>query len=137
MKTMVLVAHPNLETSRANRAFMLEISKHPNLHVRNLYHEYPNWTFDIEKEQQLLLAYDRIVLQFPFYWYSCPPLLKNGSMMYSRMAGLMDPEAIICWVRNSLLQQQQGVRRTAIEQVETIGSQSVSFKTNPANDYKM
>lgn len=77
MKTMVLVAHPNLETSRANRAFMLEISKYPNLHVRNLYHEYPNWTFDIEKEQQLLLDYDRIVLQFPFYWYSCPPLLKK------------------------------------------------------------
>ncbi|MBA2937526.1 NAD(P)H-dependent oxidoreductase [Paenibacillus sp. CGMCC 1.16610] len=77
MKTMVIVAHPNLETSRANRALMLELRKHPNLHVRNLYQEYSNWIFDIEKEQQLLLAYDRIVLQFPFYWYSCPPLLKK------------------------------------------------------------
>lgn len=28
-------------------------------------------------EQQLLEQHDRIVLQFPFYWYSTPSLLKK------------------------------------------------------------
>ncbi|MGN8772248.1 NAD(P)H-dependent oxidoreductase [Paenibacillus barengoltzii] len=32
---------------------------------------------EVEKEQRILLQYDRIVFQFPFYWYSCPPLLKK------------------------------------------------------------
>ncbi|MCR8642919.1 NAD(P)H-dependent oxidoreductase [Paenibacillus sp. N1-5-1-14] len=77
MKTMVIVAHPNLDTSRANRALMLEINHNPNIEVRDLYQIYPDWNIDVKKEQQLLLSYDRIVFQFPFYWYSCPPLLKK------------------------------------------------------------
>lgn len=39
--------------------------------------EYSHWRIDVEKEQMMLLEYDRIVFQFPFYWYSCPPLLKK------------------------------------------------------------
>ncbi|MFD0694586.1 NAD(P)H-dependent oxidoreductase [Paenibacillus sp. GCM10027628] len=79
MKIMVIVAHPNFSTSRANQAFVQELKEqeHADIAVRNLYQEYPNWHIDVEKEQQLLLAYDRIVFQFPFYWYSCPPLLKK------------------------------------------------------------
>lgn len=77
MKLMVIVAHPDLKTSRANRALMLEIHNHPNIDVRDLYRMYPNWNIDVEKEQQLLLSYDRVIFQFPFYCYSCPPLLKK------------------------------------------------------------
>ena len=77
MNIMVIIAHPNLESSHANRVFMDEIRKNANVEVRNLYEEYPDWNIDVKKEQQLLLAYDRIVFQFPFYWYSCPPLLKK------------------------------------------------------------
>ncbi|MCH5585581.1 NAD(P)H-dependent oxidoreductase [Shimazuella sp. AN120528] len=77
MKIMVIVAHPNLGASRANQILKTEISKESNIFIRDLYQEYPNWKIDIEKEQKLLLEYDRIVFQFPFYWYSCPPLLKK------------------------------------------------------------
>lgn len=77
MKTVVIVAHPDLGASRVNRAFMREIHNHSNIDVRDLYSIYPNWNIDVEKEQQMLLSYDRIVFQFPFYWYSCPPLLKK------------------------------------------------------------
>ncbi len=31
----------------------------------------------MEREQELLLAHDRIVFQFPLYWYSSPALLKE------------------------------------------------------------
>jgi glutathione-regulated potassium-efflux system ancillary protein KefG len=42
-----------------------------------LYREYPDWKIDVEREQRLLLAHDRIVFQFPWYWFSCPALLKK------------------------------------------------------------
>ncbi|TDF93748.1 NAD(P)H-dependent oxidoreductase [Paenibacillus piri] len=77
MKIMVIAAHPNLEQSRANRAFALELKKHDSIYFRDLYREYPDWNIDVEREQQLLVQYDRIVVQFPFFWYSCPPLLKK------------------------------------------------------------
>ncbi|WP_018754369.1 NAD(P)H-dependent oxidoreductase [Paenibacillus terrigena] len=77
MKTMVIIAHPHLNTSRANLAFKHELEQHADIDVRDLYQEYPNWEIDVEREQRLLLQYDRIVFQFPFYWYSCPPLLKK------------------------------------------------------------
>ncbi|UVI27403.1 NAD(P)H-dependent oxidoreductase [Paenibacillus spongiae] len=77
MKIMVIIAHPNLNKSRANQALTLELKKHTGIYARDLYQEYPKWEIDVEREQRLLLQYDRIVFQFPFYWYSCPPLLKK------------------------------------------------------------
>lgn len=77
MKTMVIVSHPDLSKSRANHALLEALPKHTDIHVRDLYQEYPDWQIDADREKQLLLAYDRIVLQFPFYWYSSPPLLKK------------------------------------------------------------
>lgn len=77
MKIMVIIAHPDLKQSRANQALAQALNGQTDTLVRDLYHEYPNWNIDVQKEQQLLLEYDRIVFQFPFYWYSCPPLLKK------------------------------------------------------------
>ncbi|WP_276353138.1 NAD(P)H-dependent oxidoreductase [Cohnella caldifontis] len=77
MKLMVMVAHPNLETSRANAALVKELQRREAADIRLLYREYPDWKIDVEREQRLLLAYDRIVFQFPWYWYSCPALLKK------------------------------------------------------------
>lgn len=77
MKIMVIAAHPNLNKSRANQALARELKDHTEIYFHDLYQEYPNWKIDVEREQQLLLQYERVVFQFPFYWYSCPPLLKK------------------------------------------------------------
>jgi len=77
MKTMVIIAHPDLNHSRVNRTFAQALQGRENIVVRNLYEQYPDWHMDAAEEQRLLLQYDRIVFQFPFYWYSCPPLLKK------------------------------------------------------------
>lgn len=78
MKILVIVAHPELNNSRANKALLQGLNKNREyVHIHKLYELYPDWNIDSEKEQALLLQYDRIVLQFPFYWYSCPPLLKK------------------------------------------------------------
>lgn len=77
MRIMVICAHPNLEESRANRALSLALTGREDVLFRDLYLEHADWNIQAERERTLLLEHDRIVLQFPFYWYSCPPLLKK------------------------------------------------------------
>ena len=77
MKTLVLTAHPNLETSRINRAWFEALSAAKGVTARDLTAiGGAEMIFDLEAEQALLLAHDRIVFQFPFYWYSAPPVMK-------------------------------------------------------------
>ncbi|MGB3260885.1 NAD(P)H-dependent oxidoreductase [Paenisporosarcina sp.] len=77
MKTLILVAHPNLSGSVVNKIWMERLQKEEEMTVHNLYAEYPDGRINKDREQQLLLEHDRIVFQFPFYWYSSPSLLKE------------------------------------------------------------
>ncbi len=78
MKTLVILAHPDLNSSVANSVIVEEYKKHPaNITIRHLDSLYHDYNIDVEAEQQALLAADTIVLQFPFYWYSAPASLKN------------------------------------------------------------
>ena len=77
MKTLVLTAHPNLEKSRINRAWFDALAEAESVTTRDLTAiGGAGMAFDLETEQALLLAHDRIVFQFPFYWYSAPPVMK-------------------------------------------------------------
>jgi glutathione-regulated potassium-efflux system ancillary protein KefG len=42
-----------------------------------MYELYPDFNIHIRAEQEALAAHDFIILQHPFYWYSCPPLMKQ------------------------------------------------------------
>jgi putative NADPH-quinone reductase len=77
MKTLVLAFHPNLTASRVNRRLVEEMEKQPNVTVHRVYEAYLDEKIDVAVEQRLLEQHDRIVLQFPFYWYSTPSLLKK------------------------------------------------------------
>lgn len=78
MKILHLVFHPDLKSSKVNRIWKQQLEESGKLTTsRDLYAEYPNFQIDIEKEQRLLIAHDRIVIQFPLYWYSMTPLLKQ------------------------------------------------------------
>ena len=78
MKTLVIVTHPKMEESLINRRWVEELNKFPEKYtVHELYKAYPDEIFDIKKEQELIEAYDKIIFQFPFYWFSSPPLLKK------------------------------------------------------------
>lgn len=77
MKILVLTAHPDLSSSRVNRVWHQALTKAPGVTTRDLTAiGGPMMAFDRHDEQALLLAHDRIVFQFPFYWYSSPPVLK-------------------------------------------------------------
>ncbi|MFP3125711.1 NAD(P)H-dependent oxidoreductase [Ectobacillus funiculus] len=77
MKVLVIVAHPNIEGSTVNRTWIKELKKHSEITVHELYKQYPDEKIDVEREQRLCEEHERIVWQFPFYWYSSPPLLKK------------------------------------------------------------
>jgi putative NADPH-quinone reductase len=78
MKTLVILAHPNIEASRVNKRWREELLQHPDeITVHELYKEYPDWNIDVVKEQKLVEAYSHVIFQFPLYWYSYPPLLKK------------------------------------------------------------
>lgn len=78
MKILNLVFHPHLSESRNNKTWKTQLDASGKVDLsRDLYAEYPDFNIDVEKEQALLIEYDRIILQFPFYWYSMPPLLKK------------------------------------------------------------
>ena len=77
-KTLVILAHPNIGKSSANKRWREELLKYPEeIEVHELYKEYPDWNINIKKEQELLEKYNHIILQFPLYWFNCPPLLKK------------------------------------------------------------
>nr|WP_026426556.1 NAD(P)H-dependent oxidoreductase [Actinomyces slackii] len=78
MNTLVLVFHPDIENSRVNKALAARAETlGGDITVRYMYDIYPDFTIDVEAEQQALLAADRIVLQYPMYWLSTTPLLKK------------------------------------------------------------
>lgn len=79
MKTLVIAVHPNLAESRIHRAWLTTLrgQKNSDLTVNDLYSRYPDEKIDVRGEQALLREHDRIIFEFPLYWYSSPPLLKK------------------------------------------------------------
>jgi len=76
-KVLVLFAHPALEHSRVHRRLNEVVRPGPDVTFHDLYEAYPRLDVDVAREQKLLLEHDVIVLQYPFYWYSTPPILKQ------------------------------------------------------------
>ncbi|MCI1682883.1 MAG: NAD(P)H-dependent oxidoreductase [Bacteroides sp.] len=78
MKTVVILAHPNIANSHINKVWTGALSQaHPEVHIHDIYALYPNWNIDVQAEQTLLEQADRVILEFPFQWYNMPPLLKK------------------------------------------------------------
>ena len=74
---LLIVAHPALERSRANRRMLRAAKDVAGVTLHDLYELYPDFTIDVRAEQQRLVDHSVIGLQFPLYWYSTPALLKE------------------------------------------------------------
>lgn len=78
MKHLVIVTHPDIENSTINKTWVDELSQYDQqLTIHQLYKEYPDYKIDIQKEQELLIAHDQIIFQFPIHWFNTPFLLKK------------------------------------------------------------
>lgn len=74
---LVIFAHPAFERARVGAAMIAAVTVMPQVELRDLYELYPDFTIDVAAEQAALLRHDRIILQFPFYWFSAPALMKE------------------------------------------------------------
>lgn len=74
---LIQFAHPALEKSRANRVLLAAAQDVPGVTINDLYEAYPDFDVDVDREQDLLLRHDFILLHHPFYWYSAPALVKQ------------------------------------------------------------
>lgn len=77
-KILVIVTHPDIHKSVVNKRWLQELQKNTDIvTIHQLHEQYPDGRIDVAVEQKLLLEHDTIILQFPFYWFSTPPLLKQ------------------------------------------------------------
>ncbi len=78
MKTIVILAHPNIEQSLVSKSWINALKEnHAEVKIHNIYEAYPDWKIDVEAEQKLVSAYDRIIFQFPVQWLNMTPLMKK------------------------------------------------------------
>ncbi len=73
LKTLIIVSHPEINNSQTQQFLMqgaklFDVTWH---HVEGLK------KIDVDNEQKLLRAADRIIFQFPLYWYAAPAGLKD------------------------------------------------------------
>lgn len=76
-KVLLILAHPELKNSLANKTIINEVKNLKNVQIRDLASLYPDFVIDVEAEQKELLGADLIIFQHPFYWYNVPPILKQ------------------------------------------------------------
>ncbi len=76
-RLLILFAHPKFEQSRTNKALIHKIKEREGVTFHDLYEEYPDFNIDVPFEKKLLDQHDIIIWHHPFYWYSCPPLMKQ------------------------------------------------------------
>lgn len=77
MKTLLIVSHPEILDSMSQQYFLSSLKNFENVTVHHLETVYPDGNIDPKKEQELLKTHERIIFQFPFYWYSSPAMLKH------------------------------------------------------------
>lgn len=79
MKTLIIISHPEVDESTSQQFLIQSIPDElrTDVTVHMLEKTYPDGNIDVSYEQSLLKKHDRILFQFPFYWYSSPPLLKK------------------------------------------------------------
>lgn len=79
-KTLILVFHRDLASSKVNGALAAAAQTLSGVEVVDMQRRYPDARIDISTDAAVeaasLLDADRIVLQFPIQWYSTPALLK-------------------------------------------------------------
>jgi glutathione-regulated potassium-efflux system ancillary protein KefG len=75
-KILIVLGHPDYSHSNANKALIQLLDEAANVTVHNISEAYPDGKIDVQKEQALLESYDRIIFQFPTYWFNVPGSFK-------------------------------------------------------------
>lgn len=76
-KVLLVVGHPDLSQSKANKALVDAVRELAHVTVHDLYATYPDFQIDVDAEQALLADHNVIVFQHPVFWYNTTPLFKQ------------------------------------------------------------
>ncbi|WP_047450775.1 NAD(P)H-dependent oxidoreductase [Alistipes sp. ZOR0009] len=76
-KVLIVFAHPYHLNSKSNKALLEEVGNNSEVTIHNLAQAYPDGKIDVAKEQELLTSFDKIILQFPTFWFNTPAILKS------------------------------------------------------------
>ena len=72
MKTLLVVGHPRLGESTTQQFLKAAAGECSNV----TWHEL-QLPFEVTQEQALIQQHDRIIVQFPLYWYSAPAVVRQ------------------------------------------------------------
>lgn len=77
MQTLILFSHTFWQDSKINKALLESAATLSNVNIHNLNATYPNGVIDIESEVALLQDSQKVIFQFPLFWFSTPSLMKE------------------------------------------------------------
>lgn len=77
MHILLLFSHTYWADSKVNRALLESAKTLENVTIHNLSTAYPNGAINIESEIALLQKADKIIFQFPLFWFSTPAIMKE------------------------------------------------------------
>ena len=75
-KVVILLAHPNMKESQANKALIEAVSDIEGVAVFNLYDQ-QDAAFDVDEWSKIISDASALIYQFPFHWMAAPSLLKR------------------------------------------------------------
>lgn len=79
-KTLIIMSHPDVAQSSSQQFLLAAIKGEEQIQVRHLESilaEQESEHFDKTLERACLQDADRIIFQFPLYWYQCPSVMKQ------------------------------------------------------------
>lgn len=79
-KTLIIMSHPDVAQSSSQQFLLAAIKGEEQIQIRHLESilaEQESKHFDKSLERACLQEADRIIFQFPFYWYQCPSVMKQ------------------------------------------------------------
>ena len=126
-RILIIFAHPGYHSSHANRAMLKGLKGLEDVKVHDLYQHYPNMFIDVAREQRMLRDYDIIIFQHPFYWYSCPAILKEWMDQVLEYGYAFGPEG-------------NALKHKYLMSAVTTGGSAISYSTgghnhHPITDY--
>lgn len=71
------MAHSNPKDSKINKKIKETLQNEEGIVYKDIKSLYSDFNFDIKKEQEDIINADKIVFQFPLYWYTAPSILKQ------------------------------------------------------------
>ena len=106
-KVVVLLAHPNMENSQANKALFDAIKDIEDVAVFNLYEMPDEDILNMDAWSRIISHANAVIYQFPFYWMSAPSLLKkwqDGIFTYlAKMRTEVEEEIASRWMNFCVL----------------------------------